>query len=268
MDNSTNPEIDPWATMGNMSVNQPGEASPENLEKAAAWEKSMSDAPNFAGEQNANNEQNENEYDQSISDASAIINYGLNAAARETSVESVIQTINNFVPNGNDKPIEQLFLNLGIDTEKEKDDLKEEQQASKTNENAFLSSNNAPSTTKKSTEGALQAIKEVKELVAEVQTSPEYANLRLEASAAGKGVFEYAVSKYAVRDLTVLFKVLSEQKRANKASGTEGPEQPPETNKNAENIDENQISNQQSTEKSSPETDATASAKPPTPLYL
>lgn len=281
MDNS---EIDPWAQIGNMNTNSNGEVSQESLERAAEWENSMSNAPEFAGDQFSDYQNTDSEmgaeqanndsetFNKSISDASAIINYGLNAAARETSVDSVIQTINNFVPNYQESPVQQLLSELGIDTKKEVDDLNNEKEASKTEENDFISNDiNANFTTNKSIEGELQAIQDVKELVSEVQASPIYSQLRSEASSAGKGVFEYAVSKYPVRDLVTLFKTLSEQKAEDLSEKLENPEEPKQPEENAvedSTIPNNQTENQSSTEKSSPETDATERKIPPKPLYL
>ena len=280
-----NAEIDPWAKMGNVAGNKSGEVSQEGLAREAEWNNAMTDAPEFsdnqfgeatpatpesssevATEQSADKSP---ERDDNIADASAIINYGLNAAARERGVEATIQAINNFVPNGNGDPIKQLFVELGIDTGTEVKDLIEESRAAKPNENTFRNENvNAPSTMNRSQEGALNAIKEVKELVAEVQTSPAYANLRAEAKKAGKGYFEYAVSKSGVRDLTVLFGSLSQFKEV--PSSKAAPETTPEPDKSNEdeksedettNPENDQIENQSSTINSSPDTDATAKNK-------
>ena len=282
-------EKDPWANMGNTIGNKTGEITQEGLAREASWSAAMTDAPKFAGDQlNETGIPNlPNSYettiteptdtaaeetpkrDESIADASAIINYGLNAASREKGVESVIQTINNFVPKGDEDPIRHLFNELSIDTNTELKDTAEEARATKPEENAFRSEDiNAPTTANKSHESALAAIQNVKDLVTEVQTSPAYADLRAEALSSGLGVFEYAVKKYAVRDLTVLFRAISEQKQeyeqANKKSAqtaeepTEKPaEQPEETPEKTPQ--EAQTENQFSTTNSSPETDATAS---------
>ena len=211
MDNKAG-EVDPWASVGNMAGNKSGETvSAEGLAREAKWNNAMADAPEFAGNKQSTPEVPER--DKNISDASAILKYGLNAAAREVGVETVVQTINNFVPNGQEDPIKQLYNNLGIDTRAEYQDLADEARASKPRETDYISSSvNAPASMKRSPEDALDAIKEVKELVAEVQSSPAYANLRAEAVRAGKGIFEYAVHKYGVRDLTVLFNELSNEK--------------------------------------------------------
>ena len=245
MDN--NAEVDPWAKIGNTS----GETTQEGLAREAEWNNAMSDAPEFSGTPKTQYEgaapTNESpERDDNIADASAIINYGLNAAAREVGVEETMQTINNFVSNGNEDPVKQLFGDLDIDTNAEMEDVVEESRASKPQEDAFRDNVNAPTTMNRSQEGALNAIKEVKELVAEVETSPAYANLRAEALKANKGVFEYAVSKYGTRDLTVLFNALNELKEKPEKA-TSQPEEK-----------ENQSENQSSTENPSPDTDATA----------
>ena len=208
MDNNTG-EKDPWANLGNMAGNKSKEEiSEEGLAREAEWNTVMSDVPEFG------NNPTDAERDKSIAEASAIIKYGVNAASREVGVESVMQTINNFVPEGDNDPIKQLYLELGIDTQKNYKEFREEARATKARENEFLSNNvNAPASMKRSKEDALQAIKEVKDLVSEVKSSPAYADLREEALHCNKGVFEYAVSKYGVRDLTVLFDALSEEKQ-------------------------------------------------------
>lgn len=229
-----NSEKDPWANIGNMPPGsnqfENGEVSPENLARGEQWESAMSDAPEFN-----NNPASEalvvtptdvssetpletpleeaKTRDENIADASAIINYGLNAAAREIGVEAVIQKIKNFVPNNTEDPIKQLFDELGIDTKEEISDTIYESRAIKKEEDIFRNENiNAPVKMEKSQNGALDAIQKVKELVTEVEDSPNYADLRADALKNGKGIFENAVSKYAVRDLTVLFDALSEQK--------------------------------------------------------
>ena len=286
-----NAEIDPWAKMGNVAGNKSGEVSQDGLAREAEWNNAMTDAPEFSGNQfgeatpatpesssEVATEQSADkspERDDNVADASAIINYGLNAAARERGVEATIQAINNFVYNGDGDPIKQLFIELGIDTGAEVKDLIEESRAAKPNEDAFRNENiNAPNTINKSLEGALNAIKEVKELVAEVQSSPAYANLRAEAKKTGKGYFEYAVSKYGVRDLTVLFGSLGQLKEAPSSKST--PEATPESDKSneaersenetEENAGKNppqetQSENQSSTINFSPDTDATARNK-------
>lgn len=323
MDDNTNTEIDPWAQMGNTVNNNTGEVTQEGLEREAAWNEAMADAPEFQDPfsspestpaetspqlttetatpsqietppQSEAQPENQPRRDENIADASAIINYGLNAAAKQLGVEHTIQIINNFVPNSQEDPISQLLKELGIDTKKEHDDLKDQSKAIKTDEDSFRQDINAPSTTQKSTEGALKAIQDVKELVSDVQSSPAYAKLRTEATSAGKGVFDYAVEKYPNRDFTVLFKELNNEKsKANTpqqtpelqespknpeaTETTQDPENPtdienPETSTTQQNpetstISQNpepatlnpQITNQSSTKKSSPETAAAAS---------
>ncbi len=206
----------------------PGEVSAEQMAKAERWESAMENGvPNYTGEQqfgvaNENNEfygeaaADEAEageaYDKGISDAAALINYGLNAAAREKGVEYVVQTIRNFNAFGSEDPIKKLFSELGVDTPEEKRNIQEEDLATKENMEEFRGGVNAPSQTK-SIEGALKAIEDMKELIAEVEVAdPRYEELRAGAKAAGKGYFEYAVSAFGTQDLTTLFKVLAMQR--------------------------------------------------------
>lgn len=206
----------------------PGEVSAEQMAKVERWEGAMENGvPNYTGEQqfgvaNENNEfygeaaADEAEageaYDKGISDAAALINYGLNAAAREKGVEYVVQTIRNFNAFGSEDPIKKLFSELGVDTPEEKRNIQEEDLATKENMEEFRGGVNAPSQTK-SIEGALKAIEDMKELIAEVEVAdPRYEELRAGAKAAGKGYFEYAVSAFGTQDLTTLFKVLAMQR--------------------------------------------------------
>ena len=284
MDNNAS-EKDPWANLGNMgSGNKSGEVSAEGLAREKAWNDAMRDAPEFAGnttpfytqietfpevaspESNDAAQEPGEERDESISGAADIIKYGLNAAAKEYGVEVVIQTINNFVPNGQENPIRQLFRQLGVDSKTEVNDVREEARAAQPRLNEFITEDiNAPTTLNKSNSGAMNAIKEVKELVAEVQTSPDYALLRAEAMKFGKGVFEYAVYKYNVRDLTVLFDALSEYKKE-ATKPAEASEEPSETDEKANDISTpeeikltHQIENHSSSANSGPDTDAAAS---------
>lgn len=318
MDNTTI-ETDPWADMGNMSPQktQNGEVSAENLKRAEEWSQAMQNPPAFSGEAQpqpvapaeaptgipteapmntpveasveapvqlpTDGEQR----DENIAEAEAILFQGpINAAAKEKGIEPVVQSIKNFVYDGNGDPIKQLLTDASIDTPKEITDMAEESRAIKQAETTFRTENiNAPTFTKKSEMGALSAIKEFKELIAEVETSPDYANLRESALRNGKTVWEEAVREYNVRDLTTLFDSLSKQKSTPAEDAPQKPEsletpQPetqsqepeiitpetitsetitPETLEPTTITPDIQIENQSSTENSTPETDATAS---------
>lgn len=213
MDDTQNqPEMDPWANMGNMSNANLGEVTPEGEARAAEWTSKMADAPEYSGPF-ASTPEAAPTRDENISDASAIINYGINAAAKQIGVERTIEIINNFDPSGFEDPIRQLYKELGIDTKEELKDLSEQKEAAQKDEDLFRENDvNAPATINKSAEGARKAIDDVKNLVLEVKNSPDYAELRREAQAMGKAPFEYAVDKFAVRDLTVLFAELGKIK--------------------------------------------------------
>lgn len=209
----------------------PGEGK---IERAVPGEQDFSAAmngvgaavPEFAGEQfgtaNAENEyygeggdnmeeQNE-ERNAGIADAAALINYGLNAAARSMGVELLVQKIKSFDASGMEDPIRGFYEYLGINNSEERKDLREENMASKPSETEFREGVNAPSH-EKSVEGAFAAIDDMKELIAEVEgADPRYEALREGARSAGKGYFEFAVSEYGVRGLTELFAVLGRQR--------------------------------------------------------
>ena len=270
MDN--NAEIDPWAKLGNLDQGtKNNESSQENLEQAEQWQESMLDAPEFSGdtavptpisempievsaEKYAESPMKAEKCDDSIANAGAVLAYGFNAASKEKGVDTVVQAIKNFVPNGQDDPVKQLLSEIGIDTKEELSELSDESRASKTAENAFRTDNiNAPPAANKSESGAISAIQDFKELVSEIESAPEYANLRANAMRNGRGIYEEAIAEYNTRDLTTLFNALKEQKEAmqNQKLEAEKTQQ--------ESLADNQTENQSSTEKSSPETDATAS---------
>ncbi|MBO7131919.1 hypothetical protein J6V85_01475 [Candidatus Saccharibacteria bacterium] len=214
----------------------PGEVSAEQMAKAEQWEDSMgTGVPEFSGDQFGNaNESNEyygeaakaeaesgEAYDKGISDAAALINYGLDAAAREKGVEFVVQTIKTFNASGKEDPIGDLFNAMGIDTPTEAKDVRNEALAARDNVNEFREGVNQPSQ-KRSLEGAFKAIEDMKELILEVEgADPRYEELRAGARAAGKGYFEYAVNSYGTRGLTELFRVLAMQREMSEAKEEE-----------------------------------------------
>lgn len=207
------------------------------------------DVPKFAGEQfGVANEKNEyygesvgtsedgEEFNEAVSNASNIINYGLNAASRELGVEQVVQKINDFDPSGSSNPIGDLYLQLGVDTAEERNNIREEDVAAKPSESNFRNSVNAPAPTEKSNAGALKAIADMKELVADVEgADPRYEELRNNAKSAGMGYFEYAVKDYGVRGLAELFTVLSEQKKKAEKEAEENNDEKKEGNSDGTN---------------------------------
>lgn len=238
----------------------PGEAAPTESEiRAAQWESAMSEGvPEFAGDvpisvggaetteagtaEAAPAETGvEDQDDTGLQDAAAIINYGLNTAAREYGVEQVVQKIKKLDISDGLDPIKEIFLQLGVDTPPEVKELQLEHQAIKAKEADFYSNSEvAPATKRRSPEGAFKAIKDMKELILEVEgADPRYEDLRQGAKAAGKGYFEYAVGSLVNRDLTDLFAVLAAQPPVEdpEAQGNEGApdnEEDPETQESAE----------------------------------
>ena len=182
----------------------------------------------FYGETVSNDEsRGEAESDEGLSNAATIINYGLDAAARETSVEAVIQGIKNFDASSSDNPLKDLYDSLGIDTEKEFEDMHDESAATRNIRDQFRTQYSMPKTEKRSRESFIKALANMKELISEVEgADPRYANLRQAARASEKGYFEYAVKDYGLRGLTDLFSVLSRQK-------AEKPNDAPETDSHA-----------------------------------
>ncbi len=254
MDNQTTEIKDPWANMGNLSPQGPqnGEISAENLKRAEEWNQAMQNPPAFSGEIQpqpvttaetpaeapieapvetpveapAQLPTDGEQRDENIAEAEAILFQGpINAAAREKGIDAVVQGINNFVYNGQGDPIKQLLTEIGVDNKQDKQELAEEAQAIKPAETAFREENiNAPTVTRKSEENTLGAIKEFKELIAEVESSPDYAGLRANAIKNGKSLWGEAVSEYGVHDLTTLFDALGKQKEKPASPEVPSPE--------------------------------------------
>lgn len=179
------------------------------------------------------------EFDQGITDAAALINYGLDAAARELGIETVVQKIKGFDASGRENPIRDLFEYLGVDTPEEVKAVEGEGDAAAVKEQTFREGVNAPSQ-RRTVEGAFKALDDMKELISEVEgADPRYEDLRAGAQAAGKGYFEFAVMNFGTRGLTELFQVLAEQREmAEEKEEEEGPGTKEEANK--ENVaDEN-----------------------------
>lgn len=154
------------------------------------------------------------EYNDSVANAASLINYGLDAIAREKGVEVVVQGIKSFDTTGSENPLRDLYDHLGIDTREEFEDVRDESMASKFKKTQFREEYNMPKTEKRTREGMLKAIADMKELIAEVETAdPRYEELRQSAKNYGKGYFEYAVKDFGLRGLTDLFSVLAEQKK-------------------------------------------------------
>ncbi|MBR3324089.1 hypothetical protein IKG24_00925 [Candidatus Saccharibacteria bacterium] len=229
------------------------EPSEADLARADEWQSAMNadDVPAFAGDISMNQgngfpddslnvaetADTESYSNKGLTDAAAIINYGLNAAAREYGVEAVVQKIKSFDATGSENPIRDLFIYLGIDTPEEINDVKMEREAVRFKEADFYENSEvAPMTKKRSPEGAFKAIQDMKELITEVEKAdPRYEQLRREARAAGKGYFEYAVGSKINRDLTDLFGVLAaepkpEEKPEETLENPENPENPSENN--------------------------------------
>ena len=206
--------------------------SAENLgERVIPAEQDFTEAfsdgvPEFAGDSfgktNENNEvltpedsaENTKDYDDGLANATALINYGLNAASRELGVEQTVQLIKNFDATGSDDPVRDLFNHLGINNAKKREDVVFEAAATKPKENEFREESDMPNNPRRSKEGALKAIADMKELISEVEgADPRYAELRAGAESFGIGYFDYAVKNYGSRGLIELFGTLAEQNK-------------------------------------------------------
>ena len=216
------------------------EVSAERMAEVAKWKDAMADAPGFAGDAfgvaNKDGEMVENnfgianesngyygetindgaennqEYDDDISGAAALINYGVDAAARKYGVENVVQKLKGFDFSGREDPIGDFFQYMEIENPAKNMVPTTENEKSKLAIGEFRENINAPSQ-KKSVEGAFKAIEDMKELISEVEgANPAFEVIREKARREGKGYFEAAVSEYSSPGLTELFSVLAQQR--------------------------------------------------------
>ena len=186
-------------------------------------------------------------YNNGVADAALLINYGLDAIAREKGVEAVVQGIKSFDATDSDNPLKDLYDHLGIDTKEEFKDIHDESMAAKSEEIQFRDAYNMPKTEKRTCEGMLKAIADMKELIAEVESAdPRYEELRNSAKTFGKGYFEYAVKDFRLQGLTDLFAVLAEQKEKKEAEKKEGREEVPEAEEDKKETGENGNDNHRS----------------------
>lgn len=193
-DPQTNPE----------TLNAPEAPNPARVAESNAWAEAMQDAPEMA-EASANED---TEQIESINDAAALVNYGVDALVREVGIGTVIEGIKRLDTTNSENPIRDLFELVGVDTPEETDDVRDEARAARPAVAEFREKNGLP-VTKRTPEGAKQAIIAMKELIAEVEVAdPAYNELRLGARAMGKGYFDYAVTGIEKPGLTDLLNVL------------------------------------------------------------
>ncbi len=199
------------------------EISPENAARAEAFKNAMEDAPAFAGENAENN----------FADATAIISYGANEAAREYGVEHVVNAINEFNPDNSEDPINDLLKSIGINSKEERADARE----TNSDERAFLDDNSNPNASKNiSRENAVQAIKDFQNMIRTVKADSErFGSLNDDAMDSGRGVFERAAEQQVEEtgkseDLVTMFKGLENQGRDSEDDIPQNPEE--ETSEN------------------------------------
>ena len=180
----------------------------------------------FYGETTDEEESESDDKNEGLTDAAAVINYGLDVIAREKGVEQVVQGIKTFDASGSENPLRDLYTHLGLKNLDDFKDARDEAVATRRIRNTFRDEYNMPRTQRRSREGALKAIEDMKELIAEVEgADPRYAELRNAAKSAEKGYFEYAVKDYGTRGLTELFTTLTKQKESKESPDTDQPEE-------------------------------------------
>lgn len=162
-------------------------------------------------------EKDDAEYDEGLTSAAALINYGLDAASRELGVEQTVQRIKDFDATNSENPIRDLYQHLGVKDNEVRKDVMLEAEAARVKEAEFREEAGASGAERRSKEGAFKAIEDMKELITEVEEAdPRYQALREGAKVAGKGYFDYAVEDFGTRGLTELFGVLARQKEEEK----------------------------------------------------
>ena len=207
-------EVDPWVKKSEEQILPPDQNFEDSFKNGV---------PSFSGfgsgEKNSESDDAATEYNEGLADATAIINYGIDAAVREegendaAAIQKVTNVLRDFDASNSENPIRDLFRSLGVETREEMSEVRDEADASAPAELELRTQYSMPKTDERSREGAIAAIKSMKELIAEVEgASPIYEDLRQGARAAGMGVFEYAVKNSDTRSLTELFKVLAEQR--------------------------------------------------------
>ena len=191
----------------------------------------------FYGETTDEEESESGGENEGLPDAAAVINYGLDAIAREKGVEYVVQGIKTFDASQSENPLRDLYIHLGVNNPNEFKDTRDESVATRQLRNQFRNEYSMPRTQNRSREGALKAIADMKELIAEVEgADPRYAELRNAAKSAEKGYFEYAVQDYGSRGLVELFSELAKQKEQKEAEENKETEEDDDDTESSSNV--------------------------------
>lgn len=165
----------------------------------------------------SNGEEYEQDYNQTVANASRLIP-SLNGAAMQLGIPSVIEGIKNFDPTQSDNPIPDLLRLMGIDTKAEIKELHENQAAGAKNVAAYYAGANAPQNLRRSKEGDIKAIQDMKKLIYDVERADnDYFELREAAKHNNRNIFEQAVVDYQVRDLASLLSSLNDIKSSKNA---------------------------------------------------
>lgn len=145
-----------------------------------------------AKDESATSEPSE-EYDPNISDAAALINYGIGAASESAGgMEVLFQKVKAFDASGREDPIGDFFQYLGVDSPIENRIVQDQNAAASAEEAAFRSGANAPSQ-RKSVEGARAAFRALQDLIRRTENGvdPRFNQLNAEAATAGMPRFDY-----------------------------------------------------------------------------
>lgn len=206
---------------GDVSEKQYGIANPDNDYYGEASQQNANTSTASTEEINASADvasaEPDSEYVSGVAAAAALVNYGIGAASEAAgSMESLFQKLKGFDASGREDPIGDFYKYLGVDTPAEAASLQEENAAAASAESAFRDGVNAPSLNK-STEGAIKAISDMRELIAGVEgADPRFAEVRAAASAAGMGCFDY-IAKVALggeKNLMGVLNYLSQQRES------------------------------------------------------
>lgn len=221
-DNNTNPNLDPWAKMGDMGNRVSDEVpSEESLARAKEWESAMGNMPAFDGD-NIGEQSNDLEqedpvgFNKQIVDAGRILNY-INQAPGDP--EHNIEIIKNFDAKAYENPLVELEKQLGIMKDEysskkdEREDLikNEDERKYTVQRNDIMMGENAPNISKnKSHQDFYYALEQVKALISNVDGGAEskYRNLNNEALSAGMGKLNYLVRNKKKKDMATLLNEL------------------------------------------------------------
>ena len=124
-------EVDPWVKKSEEQILPPDQNFEDSFKNGV---------PSFSGfgsgEKNSESDDAATEYNEGLADATAIINYGIDAAVREegendaAAIQKVTNVLRDFDASNSENPIRDLFRSLGVETREEMSEVRDEADAS------------------------------------------------------------------------------------------------------------------------------------------